>query len=621
MLYEMLTGQPPFKGEYEQAVIYSILNEEPEQVASERPGLRAELGFVLTKALAKNPDARYRSAIEIVDCLQHVRDGRRLPVGEGAVSSAEHRPSIAVLPFANLSGDPEQEYFCEGVAEEIINTLTQVEGLRVVARTSSFSFKGESEDVREIGQKLNVGRLLEGSVRKVGNRVRITAQLVSVADGYRLWSETFDRNMDDIFAIQDEVSLAIVGKLKVGLLDGEMQGAARRHSKDFRAYNLYLHGRYFWSKRTEADLEKALQYFQRAIACDPTYALAYSGLADTYVILHDYGIMDSTEAYQRATDAALKALALDDNLAEAHTSLAGIKTNSAWDWDEAESEYKRAIELNPGYATTHHWYAILLELKGDFENALKEGERALELDPLSIVVKRYVAGLRTSAFNWKGAEDLYRSALDLDPADGRTRGFYALFLVQIGRREEAVSEIQRALENAPASLSARGCYGEILYHMGEYGKAIAEMETAVETSPNSYFARTILGSAYLMSQMYEESLREFRMAQQLSRRDSDSYFHAEAMIGVTLALMGRRDGAQEILDRLLKPSAPVYIPPVTIARLYTAMDETDRAFELLEKAFNEHDGQLTDVKTDPLFDRLRSDERYGKLMTRMGLPE
>jgi len=250
VLYEMLSGQLPFKGDYNQALMYSILNQKPESIKTLRSNVPLELEQIINKALGKSPDSRYQSAKEICIELKNVSKS-----SESVKEKSQ--PSIAVLPFVNLSADPEQEYFCDGMAEEIINALTHVEGLRVVARTSAFSFRGKVIDIREIGKMLNVKTLLEGSVRKAGNQIRIAAQLVNVADGYHLWSERYDRDIgqlccpEDIFAIQDEISLAIVDNLKVKLFGEEKEKLIKRHTEDIDAYSLYLKGRYFWNKRTE----------------------------------------------------------------------------------------------------------------------------------------------------------------------------------------------------------------------------------------------------------------------------------------------------------------------------------------------------------------------------------
>jgi serine/threonine-protein kinase len=336
----------------------------------------------------------------------------------GRGSSADSRglelSSIAVLPFADLSPDKDQEYFCDGMAEEIIDALSKIGGIRVVARTSSFSFKGKQQDIREIGKKLNVAAVLEGSVRKDGNRLRVTAQLNSVADGYHLWSETYERELKDVFAVQDEISRAIVTTLQLKLANPSRE--ANASPGNIQAYDLYLQGRYHWRRWRTEGAEQAIHYFEMAIQKDPKYAGAYAGLAESYCWLGFFGALPPNEAMPKARQAAQKALALDDSLAEAHTALAYVKTLYEFDWPTAEREFKRAIQLNSGDADAHFGYGITyLAPLGRVEESLKEMQIARELDPLSPIENTYL-GL-AYLFAGKRAEAMgeYKKALELDP--------------------------------------------------------------------------------------------------------------------------------------------------------------------------------------------------------------
>jgi adenylate cyclase len=384
---------------------------------------------------------------------------------------SKRRPSIAVLPFINLSADPEQEYFCDGIAEEIINALTHVQGLNVVALTSALAFKGKHEDIREIGRKLNVDKLLEGSVRKVGNRLRITAQLINVADGYHLWSERYDREMKNVFAIQDEISMAVVKELEVKLLGKEKTAIVRRHTENLEAHNLYLMGRYFWNKRYEVGLQKGLDYFQQAIAEDPNYALAYAGIADSYNIMAFWGYLSSGDTIPKAKAAAQKALLIDATLAEALTSLAWISANYDFDWATAEGEYKRAIALNPGYPTAHNWYSVYFMNMGRFNEALEENKRAQELDPLSIVT-HYVAGeIFRCMSNYDEAIERFQRTIAIEPHFGIGYCYLGLTLSQTGKYKEAVVALQKALELTGHLSWPDGILGYIYALAGERDKA------------------------------------------------------------------------------------------------------------------------------------------------------
>ncbi len=285
--------------------------------------------------------------------------------------------SIAVLPFLDLSPDKSLEYLCEGLTEEIISSLAWVEGLSVVSRASAFVFKNRSEDVRRVGQLLNAGVILEGSVRKTGESLRVTAQLIDTRDGYSSWSRAFESGVGDVFALRDEIVRAVCERL-------EVQRASLQRSRlpEPKAYQLYLIGRYHWNKRTPENLRKAIACFEQAIAADPTWAQAYAGLADTLCVLPGYGVAAPQEALPKARSAALKALELDENLAEAHASLAWVSSSFDWNWEEAERRFRRALELNPNNATAHHWYAGFLRAMGRFGEALREIDRAQALDPL-----------------------------------------------------------------------------------------------------------------------------------------------------------------------------------------------------------------------------------------------
>jgi TolB-like protein len=293
--------------------------------------------------------------------------------------------SIAVLPFMNMSNDPEQEYFCDGMTEEIINALTHVESLKVIARTSAFAFKGQQIDIRSIGRKLDVGMLLEGSVRRAGNKLRITAQLIQVSDGTHIWSERYDRELEDVFEIQDEISLAIVNKLKVQLFEGEKRKILKSQTENLEAYKFYLKGRYEWNKRTKEGVENSIIFLKSSIKLDPDYALAYTGLADCYYILSDWGYMLPNETFPKAKEYVKKSLDIDDTLGETYVSKATVLGWYDWDWATAEKNYNMALKLNPNYPTAYQWYAITLCALGRFEESIVYINKALDLDPLSLV--------------------------------------------------------------------------------------------------------------------------------------------------------------------------------------------------------------------------------------------
>jgi TolB-like protein/Tfp pilus assembly protein PilF len=396
-------------------------------------------------------------------------------------------PSIAVLPFTNMSADPEQEYFCDGISEELINALTQLKDLRVIARTSAFSFKGKSVNVREIGRELDVESVLEGSVRKAGNRLRITAQLVDTKGGHHLWSERYDRELDDIFAIQDEITLAIVDNLRVRLLGEDKERVVKRRTVSIEAYNLYLKGRWFSNKYTKEGLEKAIGYFVRTIEKAPYYAPAHAGLAGAYSSLPIYGFAPSTEAYPKAKAAAEKALQIDNAQAGAMTRLAYIKMTYDLDWEGAESDFKQAIKLHPGHANAHYLYSLHLMFRTLFDEAIEEVKLALELDPLSLFINRGLGIAYNFARRYDEAIEAFQNTLELDPTFSRTH--FELGRAYMGKSmfEKALAEYQKEKEVIGSWDPAIDAFIGIAYaKMGRRDYAQRILDNLIEQSKKRY---------------------------------------------------------------------------------------------------------------------------------------
>jgi TolB-like protein/tetratricopeptide (TPR) repeat protein len=358
----------------------------------------------------------------------------------------ESIPAIAVLPFADMSPEQDQEYFCDGIADEITNALGKLDGVRVASRTSAFQFKGDNRPVGEIGEKLNVDNILEGSVRKAGSILRITAQLVSTADGYHLWSGRFDRDIgdaccpEDIFSIQDEITRAVVEKLKVGLIEDEEEKLITRKTDSMEAFNSYLKGRHCWNKRTEKSLLKAIEHFEQAIDADPDYARAYSGLADCHAMMGDYSYAPPAEGYAEAREMAMRALELDPQSAEPHATLGLVKTLHELDREGAEKEFIKAIDVDPDYSTAHHWYAIHLMLWRRFDEAVEEIKLAANLDPLSLVINRNIGQVLMYARRYEEAAQVYRQMLETDPKFSSLHLLLGQTHLYRGMYEEALKE-------------------------------------------------------------------------------------------------------------------------------------------------------------------------------------
>jgi len=486
LLYEMITGELPFKADYEQATIYLIINKEPPSVRSRRSDAPKKLERIIEKALKKDSRERYGSADELKKDLESLRKTQKPGAMARKTTTQESKPSIAVLPFRDMSPQRDQEYFCEGIAEELINALVRIGDLRVSARTTSFQFKNRDSDIQKIGEQLKVKTVLEGSVRKSGNRLRITAQLINVDDGFHIWSEKYDRDLDDIFAIQDEISLAIVDGLKVRLLGEERSALVKRHTDDHEAHNLYLKGLYFWNRRLEGGMKKAMEHFHQAIEKDPSYALAYVGVADTYNIAGLFGYLPPNEAFPKAREAASKALEIDNTLGDAHASLAFTNTFFDWDWSAAENEFKRALELNPKYATGHEWYGLYLSSMGRFDEGITETERARDLDPLSPMINAVVGIAYYFARRYEDSIEAHQKTLDLDPTFLLSNTYICMAYVANGMYESALRVMRRVEASAVDHAYSLGYFGCFYGFCGQKEDALRILDTLNEMAKQRY---------------------------------------------------------------------------------------------------------------------------------------
>jgi TolB-like protein/class 3 adenylate cyclase/tetratricopeptide (TPR) repeat protein len=373
--------------------------------------------------------------------------------------------SIAVLPFVDMSPAKDQEYFSDGMSEELLNLLSKIPALKVISRTSSFSFKGKNLDVRKIGENLGVANILEGSIRKSGNTIRITAQLIEVRNGTHLWSETYDREMKDVFALQDEISKMIVDILKIELTGKNPNQLARGFTTNTEAYEDYLKGRYHWNMRTDDGIKKSISYYEDAIKKDSNYAAAYAGLADTYLTLYDYELMPIEESTSKAKDAAQRALRINPMLAEAHNSLAHINLHE-WKWESAEKGFQHAIELDPAYVLAHHWYALCLTAIGKPDEAVNQMKKARELDPLSTRINADLGMAYLSAGKYDEAIQQEKNTLELNP---RASGAYWIRGMAFQQKKmfgEAINDYQHALELSPEDQNYLAALGHVYASSG-----------------------------------------------------------------------------------------------------------------------------------------------------------
>jgi serine/threonine protein kinase/Tfp pilus assembly protein PilF len=442
LLYEILAGQNPFQGGHEQAVFRAIVEGDFPPIASLRNDIPVKLEKILEKCLQKNPRNRYNNAGSLIDDLKTV-DLQDI-VTSSSLPPQKKAPSIAVLPFVDMSPQKDQEYFCDGIAEELISALSHIQDLRVVARTSAFAFKGEKTDIREIGEKLNVKTVLEGSIRKAGNRLRITAQLINIDDGYHLWSERFDRDAVDVFAIQDEISLAIVESLKVTLRVGEKTALKKRSTNDPDAYNLYLKGLYFAARPDTESLDKALNFFREALDRDPNFAQAHSDMARVFGSFAAMNLASPAQMWPKAKAALQKALSLDEDLAEAHAQMAFMAFWSEWDWDVAEKNFRRVLALNPGDAFSHGIYGWFMLSQKRFDEAIREVKKALALDPLMPLYYAWSVGLHAATGLYDEAIEEFAKALEIDPKLGLAYFHVGIAYTQKGELEKAIEVLEKS---------------------------------------------------------------------------------------------------------------------------------------------------------------------------------
>jgi eukaryotic-like serine/threonine-protein kinase len=556
VLFEMGTGRAPFEGATPAAVFDQLLNRRHPSPRMFNPSLPVYLETVIDRILDKDPERRHQSADELLQDLRRVESAdARSPTSMTMPGEASMPSSIVVLPFVDMSPGKDQEYFCHGITEEIINTLTRVPGLRVISRTSAFAFQGQNLDVTEIGRRLRVGTALEGSVRKAGDRVRVTAQLVNADDGYQLWSRRFDRELSDVFAIQDEIAATIVGELRTGLgaapISAETSASTpvRRPTLDLNAHDAYLKGMYARNKWTDRSMREAIEDFRKAIAQDAGFAPAYAALAEGHIWLYSgLGILPASETMPHARWAVEKALELDPTLADAHKARALIAMNHDWDRRGAEDGLARALELGPGSAAAHLWNAwrlALLERRHD--QALLELAEAERLDPLDLQLKTQI-------------------------------GYVHYFRHDVDR---AIEQFEKVLALEPSFAFAHYALGDACTHTGQYDRAVTEFEKAIELGGRSVNHIGVLG-----------------------------YAHGRS---------GNRDKAKELLQELTARAAQNYVSAMFVAMVHLGLSDLESLFHCLNRAFEDRDGSLILITAAVEFDPVREDPRFKSLLGRMGL--
>jgi len=512
VLYEMATGSLPFKGSTTAVLFDGILNKTPLAPARLNPEVPVELERIVGKALEKDREARYQSAKDLlVDLRRLKRDtdsGKSAPSAQVFASSRRRVmalaavalvlaiaasayllvgrggaiDSLAVLPFVNVGGDPNTEYLSDGITENLINSLSQLPKLRVTARTLAFRHKGPQVDPQKAGRDLNVRAVLTGRVVERDGALNIQADLMSVADGSQLWGRQYTRKSSDILSLQEEIAREVSEKLGLRTTAEQQKRLAKRSTENTEAYQLFLKGRYYWNRRTEETVKRAVEYFRQAIDKDPGYALAYAGLADCYALYPAYEIEPPRDSGPKGKAAATKALEIDNTLAEAHTSLA-LTLVYDWDWAGAEREFRRSIELDPNYPTAHHWYGLFQGITGRSEQAIASLKRAQQLDPLSMIINTEVG--------WQ--------------------------LIHARRYDEAIGQIRKALEMDPNFAQGHSYLGQAYEQRAMYQEAIAEFQKAFDLSGNTYVLGC-LGHAYAVSGNLDKARQALAKLHELSKR-------------------------------------------------------------------------------------------------------
>src|SRR5271166_4602315 len=534
VLYEMTTGRPAFPGSTSAIIFEAIMNRDPIPPSRLNPALPAELERILSKALEKDREMRYQTAADLRADLKRLKrdvDSGRLQVRKVSRSreSSTREPkatagrikAIAVLPLANLSRDPEQEYFADGMTEQLITDLAQIGALRVISRTSAMRYKGSDKPLPEIARELNVDGVVEGSVLRAGDRVRITAQLIHAATDQHIWAKSYERDVSDVLALQSEVARAIADEVQAKLTPQERARLARPRPVDPTAHEAYLKGRYHWARATEESVRRSIEYFSEAIAKDPSYALAHAGLSDAFNQLANpiLEIVPQGEIIPKAKAAATKALELDDSLAEAHISLGRIKFYFDWDWTGAEKSFRRAIELNPNYPYAHYIYALLLSALGRHAEAIHEATRAQESDPVALLVNCIVGLIYCFARQFGAAEDQLRKTLQLDPNFMFAHWILGgLCLLPIGRYDEAIVELQKAIALSGNVAHPRGLLGYAYAKVGRKDDALRALEELEELSQRRYVAPA--SRAFIYSGLGDE--RVFQALEEAYQQRSSS---------------------------------------------------------------------------------------------------
>jgi serine/threonine protein kinase/tetratricopeptide (TPR) repeat protein len=582
LLYEMATGRQAFGGGTGGMIIEAVLTRSPVPARSINPDIPPRLEEIINKAFHKDREQRYQHAAGIVADLQRLEQGsdsrRRVteedtasalisgtsrlePTGEQRVRNSTEQTgtlrrervsktidSLAVLPFANASRDPENEYLSDGIAGSLINVLATVPKLRVMAQSTVFRYKGRGIDPQAVGRELNVRAVLTGRIMQSGGSLRIGTELVDVATGSQLWGAQYDRKPGDIFAIQDEISDEISGNLRLKLTRSEKNRLTKRQTNDAEAYRLYLKGRHHWNRWTEEGFYKAIEYFQQAIEKDPSYALAYAGLADSYVLLGWNSYLPPKDAFPKGKMGAMGALRLDPDLGEGHTPLAASLWLHDWQWQDAEKEFKRSLALNPAYPTANHWYAEFLMTMGRHEEAIARMKNSQELDPLSLIISVAIGWAFYMAGQYDQAIEQLHRTVELDPNYPVTYWILGLLLRKMGRYDLAIVEGEKGVKLSGGSSLMRAALAQTLAAAGSRNKAIQILDDLTQLAKTKYVAAYFLAGIHV-------GLEEEDRAMEYLEKSYEEHSHWLIYLHIDPSMDGLRSNPrfQALLQRIGLP--------------------------------------------------------------------
>ncbi len=568
LLYEMATGRQAFSGGTGGVIIEAVLTRSPVPARSINPEIPLRLEEIINKALRKDRDERYQHATDLRADLQRLERGadsgsRAAEVGVRTDSASSQtfalRPkrvskiidSLAVLPFENASRDPENEYLSDGIAGSLINILASVPKLRVMAQSTVFRYKGRGVDPQAVGRELNVRAVLTGRMMQSGGSLRIGTELVDVATGSQLWGAQYDRKPGDIFAIQDEISNEISENLRLKLTRAEKKRLTKRQTQDAEAYGLYLKGRHHWNRWTEEGFYKAIEHFQHAVEKDPGYALAYAGVADSYVLLGWNSYLPPKDAFPKAKTAALEALRLEPDLGEAHTPLAAVLWLHDWQWQEAQTEFERSLALNPAYPTANHWYAEYIMTMGRHEEAIARMKNSQELDPLSLIISVAIGWAFYMARRYDDAIEQLRRTVELDPNYPVTYWVLGLLLRKMGRYEQAVAEGEKGVNLSGGSSLMRAALAQTFGAAGRRNEAVQILDDLTMLAKQKYVAPYFFAGIHV-------GLREAGRAIECLEKSYEEHSHWLIYLHMDPGMDGLRSNPrfQDLLRRVGLPLQP-----------------------------------------------------------------